>query len=179
MENPVLQHNFEISLVESSVSEASALGAVVLGNVIDQPSAAFAECTGLEYRIETDDYEEGGRNGATLKFPRFVKDGEVTLRRGVYKNNELFDWIDSFRQGRGKRRDGVITLRDSEGRPHTVWRILRSFPVRYEGPSLMASETGVAVEELTLAHEGLLQDPGLGIIGGLVRDTGNAIRGLF
>ena len=179
MENPVLQHNFEISLVESSVSEASALGAVVLGNVIDQPSAAFAECTGLEFRIETDDYEEGGRNGATLRFPKVVRDGEITLKRGVYKNNELFEWVDGFRQGRGKRRDGVITLRDASGRPHTVWRVLRAFPVRYEGPPLIATETGVAVEALTLAHEGLLQDPGLGTIGGLVQDVGNAISGLL
>lgn len=179
MENPVLQHNFEISLVESSVSEASALGAVVLGNVIDQPSAAFAECSGLEFRIETDEYEEGGRNDATLRFPRRVRDGEITLRRGVYKSPELFRWIDDFRRGRGKRRDGVITLRDAEGRPHTVWRVLRAFPVRYEGPQLIADQTRVAVEALTLGHEGLLQDPGLGVIGGIVQDVGEAISGLF
>lgn len=179
MANPVLQYNFEISLVESSVSEASSLGAVVLGNVIDRPSAGFMECSGLEFRIETDDYEEGGRNDATLRFPRRARDGEVTLKRGVHKTPELFEWIDGFRLGRGKRRDGVITLRDATGRPHTVWRLLRAFPVRYEGPQLIAAESGIAVEALTLGHEGLLQDPGLGVIGGIVKDIGSAISDLF
>lgn len=179
MANHVLQYNFEISLVENSVSEATALGAVVLGNVIDRPAAGFMECTGLDFRIETDDYEEGGRNDATLRFPRRARDGEVTLKRGIQKSAMLFEWIDGFRMGRGKRLDGVITLRDATGRPHTVWRLLRAFPIGYDGPSLIAAQNGLAVESLTLVHEGLLQDPGLGVIGGLVSDIGNAVRDLF
>lgn len=179
MELPVLQSHFEISFVDSARSQASALGQVVIGNVIDRPTAGFASVTGLEFRIETDDYEEGGRNDTVLRFPRRAREGEIKLTKGVHKTPELFEWIDGFRRGRGRRRDGVITLRDGAGRPHTVWRVLNAFPVAYEGPSLVAAESDVAIVSLTLGHEGLLQDPGLGVIGGLVQDIGTAIRDLI
>jgi phage tail-like protein len=178
-ERPVLKHSFEVSLLESSMSEASALTSVVLGNVIDRPGAGFAECTGLDFRLETDDIEEGGRNDAVLRFPKRIRDAEITLRRGVIKDPELFDWIDSFRRGRGKRRDGVITLRDAAGEPHTVWRFARAIPLHYEGPRLIAAETGVAMESLTLGHEGLTQDPGIGALGEAVFGVAGAIAGAF
>ena len=36
-----------------------------------------------------------------------------------------------------------------------VWKVMRAFPVKVEGPGLKASGNEVAIESIELAHEGL------------------------
>ena len=40
--------------------------------------------------------------------------------------------------------------------PHTVWKFRRGLPVKYIAPQLNAQQSNVAIEAITIAHEGLL-----------------------
>ena len=152
--NPVLTYNFLITFVDSSSALATAVSAirnVVLGG--------FSECTGLEMSLKVEEYNEGGRNGAVLKFPTRVSWTNVSLRRGVTANTELWDWHYSFVQGRGKRRDGIIVLQNDLHLPVSTWHFKRGLPVKWTGPAMHASQNNVAIETLEIAHEGLWQAP--------------------
>jgi phage tail-like protein len=156
--DPLLSHNFLISLLDTSSTWAT-VGSAALSALTDVALGGFSECTGLEMSLDVEDYEEGGRNGATLKFPSRVKWQNITLKKGVGAGTALWDWHYGFAEGRGKRRDGIIVLQNDLHVPNNIWYFRRGLPVRYTGPSMNASQNSVAVESIEIAHEGLWQVP--------------------
>lgn len=127
-------------------------------------SGGFSECTGLQMEIKTFDYKEGGRNGATLKFPEHASFGNVTLKRGVTKSNDLLNWMldastEFFQRGNGNGIKFIIALRNERGEYVKQWNLIRAFPVKWTGPDLKASGGEIAVESLEIAHEGILLVP--------------------
>jgi phage tail-like protein len=158
--DPLLAYNFQVNLLDSSSSLASTLTTITLSTVGLTPVAGFSECSGLEATLEVQDHQEGGRNGAVLRFPTRIKWTNLTLKRGMGRGMELWDWFYGFATGTGFRKDGVITLQNERHEPHTVWGFRRGLPVKYSGPTLNAAQSTVAVESLEIAHEGLFLIPG-------------------
>jgi phage tail-like protein len=156
-EDPVLGFNFQVSLMESSSSMGGAVTTIAFGNVIDNPIAGFNECSGLEMSLDVEEYQEGGNNGTVLKFASRAKWSTITLKKGLTTGTELWDWLYGFVEGRGQRKDGVVTLLDSEHNTHTAWHFVRALPIRYSAPALNAQQNNVAIESLELVHEGLYQ----------------------
>ena len=154
--DPVLTYNFVISLVDST-SALSPGAPPALTAILEGPAGGFSECSGLELAIPTEDYREGGNNAAVLKFVGRATWSNVTLKRGVAGNTDLWDWHFSFIEGRGKRRDGVIALLDAGRPPRRIWDFRRGLPVKFSGPSLNAAQNGIAIEAIEIAHEGLQQ----------------------
>jgi len=154
--DPVMSFNFAISMVEASTSVSSILTTVATG-IQNVALGGFSECSGLEVRMEPESYSEGGNNKTVLKFASRVSWTNIKLKRGVTLSDDLWNWHYSFVQGKGKRRNGVIALLNSLHIPIKVWYFERGLPVRWTGPSLNASTSQVAVEELEIAHEGLRQ----------------------
>jgi len=150
--DPPLNHNFVVSLVGSSGALAAGGGAAIAGLAND---AGFSECTGLELSMQPEEYKEGGRNGAVLKFPSRVTWTNLTLKRGAALSDELWNWHYGFVIGSGTRRDGVITLLDASRKPVSAWFFRRGLPVKYTGPSFNATQNTVAIEAIEIAHEGL------------------------
>jgi phage tail-like protein len=149
--DPVLAYNFVVSFVDSSGSSTLAQNVVVGG---------FSECSGLEMQLKTEDYEEGGNNGTVLHFPKRINWTNLRLKRGVTFSDELWKWHFGFVEGKGKRRDGIVTLQNDRREAVAVWHFHRGLPVKWTGPSLNAAQSQVAVEEIEIAHEGLrLQTP--------------------
>ena len=158
--DPLLSRNFVISLVDS----ASALGAapsVSLSGILDVAAAGFSECTGIEMSMTPEDYKEGGRNDAVLKFASRITWSNITLKKGLGLTNDLWDWHFEFVQGQGKRRDGVIALLGASREPQHLWYFRRGLPVKYSGPQLNAAQSAVAIESIEIAHEGIYQVPGV------------------
>jgi phage tail-like protein len=177
--DPLLAYNFHVSLFDSTTSPGAGLTSIVLQPLVPNPLAGFTECTGLDMTLDLEDYNEGGNNGTVLKFPKRVKYAEITLKKGITKNTELFDWFYGFTQGAGKRKDGVITLRDSRQRPHTVWGFRRGLPTQYKGPQLNAQQSSVAVYSITITHEGLFLMGGAAALGAAIGSAARSIGGLF
>src|SRR6185295_16627616 len=80
--DPLLGHNFLISLLDSSSGLALA-GSLVLAAVLDVAVGGFSECCGLEMSLDVEEYREGGYNGTVLKFPTRVKWSNLTLKKGI------------------------------------------------------------------------------------------------
>ena len=54
--------------------------------------------------LDLEDYNEGGNNGTVLKFPKRAKYGEITLKKGITRDTELFDWFSASRKASASAR---------------------------------------------------------------------------
>jgi phage tail-like protein len=130
--------------------------------VDDLPAAEFSECSGLEMTVKFDEVREGGQNGFVHKLPGRVEYGNLVLKRGYARSGELLKWCLQVPQTlqeevRLKRRKVTVQLVEQASRSTIVqWIFDDAYPVKWSGPSLKASENGVAIESLELAHRGLL-----------------------
>jgi phage tail-like protein len=165
--DPLMAYNFTVSLLDSSSSMAL-VQAPSITAILDTAVGGFSECSGLEMALEIEEYKEGGRNGAVLKFPTRVTWGPISLKHGMGGDTALWDWHYGFAEGRGKRRDGVITLLNDLRLPAHIWYFRRGLPLRYTGPSLNAGQSAVAIEALEITHEGLYQVPFVGAVSSAV-----------
>ena len=160
--DPVLNHNFVISLIDSS-STLAIVKSAALSGILDVAVGGFSECSGLEMSLKVEEYREGGRNSTVLKFPTRVEWSNITLKKGIGSGTDLWDWHYGFVEGRGKRRDGIITLLTDLHIPHNIWYFLHGLPVKYTGPSLSATQNNVAIEAIEITHEGIYQLPFVGL----------------
>jgi len=160
--DPILSHNFVISLIDSS-STMAIVGSAAMAAIFDVAAGGFSECTGLEMSLKVEEYREGGRNSAVLKFPTRVEWSNLTLKRGLGAGTVLWDWHYGFVEGRGKRRDGIIALLTDLRVPNNIWYFRRGLPIKYTGPSLNATQNTVAIESLEITHEGIYQLPFVGL----------------
>ncbi|HEY6245738.1 MAG TPA: phage tail protein [Pyrinomonadaceae bacterium] len=156
--NPLLNHNFVISLIDSS-SVLGASRSLSQSAIFDVAVGGFSECTGLEMSMQPDEFKEGGNNGFVHKFPTRVTWSNIVLKKGIGSGTVLWDWQYGFAVGKGKRRDGVIILLSDSQVPNNVWHFRRGLPVKYSGPALNATQSAVAVESIEIAHEGIYQVP--------------------
>ena len=132
---------------------------VELGNI---QAAGFAECSGLQIETKVFEYQEGGRNETTLKFPEITTYTNITLKRGITNSNDLIDWQMDIVNGtfnenpRSQNTKPIsIVLRDEQGNDVRRWSLKGAFPVKWMGPDLKATGSEVAIETLEIAHEGI------------------------
>jgi phage tail-like protein len=64
--------------------------------------AGFTECTGLSTETDIIEYREGSERGGLRKIPGLTKFSNITLKRGLTQNRDLW----KLAQGRDKRRRG-------------------------------------------------------------------------
>jgi len=148
--DPFRGFNFTVSLIDSSSLLSFAVTAIESAAL-----AGFSECSGLEMSMDIEEYKEGGNNGTVLRFPTRVKWTNLRLKRGITFDGGLWQWHYDFTQGVGTRRDGMVVLQDEQHNPAIVWSFTRGLPVKWTGPSLNASSSQVAFEEIEIAHEGI------------------------
>lgn len=124
--------------------------------------AGFAECTGLQMETKVFEYKEGGNNQTTLKFPEHTSYGNITLKHGVTKSNDLLDWQMDLANGQfkvngrqGTHNIAIVLLAEKGDDQVKRWNLIRAFPVKWVGPELKATDNAVAIETLELAHEGI------------------------
>jgi phage tail-like protein len=123
---------------------------------------AFAECTGLDLEMEVKDHLEGGRNDGVIRLVGRARYQPIVLRRGMFfpdggeLNRDLWDWLQGMVSGRRPvaRYDGLVEVLEGD----TVvarWAFVRGVPSKLAGPALNARTGEVAIEEISIAHEGL------------------------
>lgn len=118
--------------------------------------ASFQECSGLDATTEPIDYREGGDNTTVRKLPGRTSYSEITLKRGMSDSVELWDWFKQIRDGTVTRKNGSIVVYDLANASEVArWNFVRAWPTKWEGPSFNATGNEIAVETLTLAHEGV------------------------
>ncbi|MGD1951087.1 MAG: phage tail protein [Leptolyngbyaceae cyanobacterium] len=125
-------------------------------------TACFTECGGLGVQIKKETVAEGGLNDQQrilLGAPEF---SDVTLKRGISGNQVFWDWLSALFHPRTSgtgltqyRRNINILVFNQAGQTQQCWTLIGAVPVGWQAPSLQADGSSVAIEELTLAYEGL------------------------
>lgn len=182
--DPLLGYNFQVAITDSQPAASSSLAGISLSLTGAQATAGFSEISGLEATMDVENYDAGGVNGGALKFPGRVKWSNLVLKRGVIAQrpitdtSDLWTWLQSFLDGQGIRKDGVITLMDESGAPALVWSWRRGLPLKWTGGTMNAQQSQVAIEHIEIAHEGLTQVTG-GAVGIALVGAAAAIGSLF
>lgn len=117
----------------------------------------FTECSGLgseheviEHKVVT---EKG--NEVVLKIPGRLKWENITLKRGITKAMDIWEWRKKVESGHvdDARRDGSVIMFDQELKEIARWNFLRAWPVKVTGPQPKSDSNEIGVEELVIAHE--------------------------
>jgi phage tail-like protein len=117
--------------------------------------AWFRECSGLDSSTDPVEYREGGENSSVRKLPGRTKYSDIVLKRGITESDELWKWRKSVVDGKAERKNGSIVLLNDAGEEKLRWNFVSAWPSKWEGPSFNATANEVAVEGLTIAHEGV------------------------
>ncbi len=125
-------------------------------------NAAFSDCDGLEMTMDVKTIREGGNNARQIRLSGPMNFGTLTLKRGMTKTFDLWDWITKLQTEPGLRADAEVVLLAADGSTERARFLLsRCVPARLKASPLNAREGGVAIEELQLAYESLsLKKPG-------------------
>ncbi|GAB4569820.1 MAG: phage tail protein [Anaerolineae bacterium] len=118
--------------------------------------AGFSECTGLNAESNQIDYREGNESLSVRKLPGLLKFGNVTLKRGVTVDPELFNWFKAVMDGDIARDESMSIVLLDEARNEVVrWNLRNAWPSKYVGPDLKANANEIAIESLEITHEGV------------------------
>ena len=120
-------------------------------------TASFSECSGLGVKIKKETYYEGGVNDQQRIFLKQAKFSDVTLKRGITNSLVFWNWLNQILDSNSQkeRRNVNIVVFNQSGETMQCWTLIGAVPVGWKTPSLQASSKNVAIEELTLAYEGL------------------------
>jgi phage tail-like protein len=117
---------------------------------------AFSEVTGLEASMDVETIREGGNNVRQIHLVGQIAYGQLTLKRGVTSNFDLWRWLRDTQVNREKRASGDIVMLSADRATEAVrFSLTGCLPLRVKGPTLNAHDGIIAVEEVQIAYETL------------------------
>lgn len=124
------------------------------GSTTDIP---FQEVIGLEIEAEPIEYRHGNSKVfSKINMPGMVKTNKVTMRKGVFVNdNSFWDWYDKIKLNVIERQNVVIKLLDEAGKPTMKWTLNNAWPTKISSTDLKSESNEVAIENIEIMHEGL------------------------
>lgn len=131
---------------------------ITLGSSPDKLcDAAFAECDGLEMTLDTRAIREGGRNSGPVLLAGGVGYSQLTLRRGMSSNADLWTWFERVAGGeRGLRATAEVVMKAPDHtKEQTRFVLTGCVPIKLRAPALNARDGLLAVEEIQIAYESL------------------------
>lgn len=114
--------------------------------------AFFTEVSGLEASSPV----TPDSTALARKIPGLRKTGNITLKRGIVTARKGFsDWHDQTQTNPQARLPVTLSLLDERGKPAKTWTLHNAWPTKLTAPNLKADGNEVAIETLSLSHEGL------------------------
>ncbi|MCH9659512.1 MAG: phage tail protein [Bacteroidetes bacterium] len=119
---------------------------------------AFQEVSGMEAENQVIEYRKSNSPlFSTEKMPGIVKYGNVTMKRGVFVNDNTFwDWQAEIKMNTITRRTVLIKLLDENGDVTMQWTLNNAWPTKISSTDLKSDGNEVAVDTLEIAHEQLI-----------------------
>jgi len=118
--------------------------------------AGFKECSGLTATRKAGMYWEGtDKSLGQRQIPGLNSYGNISLKRGVTDNQELWKWHKNLQDGVTDRRNVSIILANDKGEEKQRWNLENCWPTVWNAPSFNAASDEVAIETLELVHEGI------------------------
>jgi phage tail-like protein len=125
------------------------------------PHAGFQECSDLGLDVTVAEFRQGDQKDNTVqKAAPPQKTTELTLTRGLIGSEELYGWLKQAREGEPSalRSVRIELLNESHEDVTRTWRLTDAWIVKFVAGPFNAKGTDVAIEELTLGHDGLEVD---------------------
>lgn len=122
----------------------------------------FTECSGIGSEHEVVEHkvvDDKGRE-RVMKIPGRLKWENITLKRGITDNMDIWNWREQVVQGKvdDARRNGSIIMFDQSLTEVARWNFENAWPVKVSGPAVKADSNEFGIEELVLTHEGLYRE---------------------
>ncbi len=123
----------------------------------DDDSVSFQEVDGLESETQPIEYRHGNSPiFYPIKMPGLGQVGNVTMRKGIFVNdNKFWDWYNEIKMNTIERRTVVVSLLDENAAPKMTWTLNNAWPTKITGTDLKSEGNEVAVEALEIAYETL------------------------
>lgn len=123
-----------------------------------QAAGQFREVSGLDSEQEIVEEKETDANGnpVIFKVPGGMKWSNIELKRGVDIAKDLWEWRYQVETAGpdAARTDCTLSLCDYDGSVIAAYSIQQAWPSKYTGAAMNAGANEIAVEALTLCHEG-------------------------
>ena len=123
---------------------------------------AFRDCSGLGSESDVVEYKYADKDGKSLvrKVPGRTKWENIVLKRGITDDMNIWKWRKQVEDGQveSARRNGSVVLYDQSNKEVARWNFKEAWPSKVTGPQLNAQGNEIAIEELTLVHEGIVRD---------------------
>ena len=118
---------------------------------------AFQEVSGLDMEAQVIEYRHGNSpDFSTIKMPGIKKYSNVTLKKGVFKDDKSYwDWFNKIKMNTIERQPVTISLLDEAGSPVQTWTLKNAWPTKITGTDFKSDGNEPAVETLEIAHEGV------------------------
>jgi phage tail-like protein len=122
------------------------------------PVAGFQECSNIGMEVTVAEYRAGNhKENSVQKITGLNKATDVTLKRGVIGQLDLYGWLNDIRNGNQNALRTVTVQLQNEDHTQVVqtWKLLRARIIKHVSGPLNAKGTDVALEELTVSYERL------------------------
>ncbi|MEU9407841.1 phage tail protein [Streptomyces sp. NPDC048281] len=127
----------------------------------------WSSCKGLKVDFRTETIKVGGDYSGEVKLPAQVSYSPVVLERAMERQPSmaLQGWLGKLvttwmncdeKSARAPKGTVDISLQDVHQNVVASWSLRNAYPVSWSGPVLDAKQNAVAIETLTLEHEGFL-----------------------
>ena len=117
----------------------------------------FTECSGLGSEHEVIEHKviNQGAQEIVQKIPGRLKWENITLKRGITSNMDIWKWRKQVEDGdvKGARKNGSIIMYDQALAEVARWNFERAWPLKVTGPQPKSDSNEVGIEELTITHE--------------------------
>ncbi len=128
-------------------------------DVGDRIVGYFTEVSGLGSENEVMEQKVVNKKGVevVLKIPGRLKWGDITLKRGITSNMDMWNWRQLVVDGKVKdaRMNGSIVMFDRDGGEAARWDFNNAWPLKISGPSPKSDSNEIGIEELTIVHEAI------------------------
>ena len=122
-------------------------------------SAFFKEATGFNNASEVITHQAVDEQGRSViqKLPGDLTWDDITLRRGISDDQALWDWRQKVIEGKvnDARANGSVIMYNQSNEEVARFNFTNGWPSGWKGPDVNAEDQTVAIEEITIAHEGL------------------------
>ncbi len=124
----------------------------------DLKGIAFQEVTGMDVENQVIEYRNSNSPlFSTEKMPGITKYGNVTMKRGVFVNdNSFWNWHQEIKMNTVKRRTVIIRLLDENNAVTMQWTLNNAWPTKITSTDLKSDGNEVAIDTLEIAHEQLI-----------------------
>jgi phage tail-like protein len=123
-------------------------------------SGFFTNANGIGSETEVIDSKiTNPETGETIvqKIPGRLTWTEVTLKRGVTSNLDIWDWRQAVVQGKidDARTNCSVIAYSQDNTPIARWEFTDAWPSKVTGPDMDSGSQDYMVEEVTIVHEGM------------------------